>query len=69
MDHRQIADRRGTMAYSIGRTRANDNCEMKILGAKKFERSYTLVGGAGPHQPGTISSLMFKLLAVKNATS
>lgn len=41
---------------------ANDNWEMKVVGPKGSERSYTLVGGAGEHQPEATGKLLLKLL-------
>jgi hypothetical protein len=37
---------------------------MKIEGPKGFERSYTLIGGAGEHQPAAIRDLVLRLLPV-----
>jgi len=41
---------------------ANDDWEMKVEGPEGFERSYTLAGGAGEHQPVAIGKLLLKLL-------
>ena len=47
---------------SIVGSRANDNWEMKVEGPRGFERSYTLVGDAGEHQPEAIRNVLIKLL-------
>jgi hypothetical protein len=47
---------------SIVGSRANDNWEMKVEGPRGFERSYTLVGEAGEHQPEAIRNVLMKLL-------
>jgi len=47
---------------SIVGSRANDNWEMKVEGPQGFERSYTLVGDAGEHQPEVIPNVLIKLL-------
>jgi hypothetical protein len=39
---------------------------MKVEGPRGFERSYTLVGGAGEHQPVAIGNLLGKLLPASN---
>jgi hypothetical protein len=43
-------------------SRENDNWELKIEGPKGFERSFTLIGGAGQHQPDAVRHLLLKLL-------
>jgi hypothetical protein len=40
---------------------------MKVEGPNGFERSYTLVGSAGEHQPMAIGNLLSKLLPSKTA--
>lgn len=57
-----LSDRPGEWRVSIVGSRANDNWEMKVEGPKGFERSYSLVGGAGEHQPVAIGNLLGKLL-------
>ena len=47
---------------SIVGSRENDGWEMKILGPNGFERSYTLVGSAGEHQPMAIANVLQRLL-------
>ena len=47
---------------SIVGSHANANWEMKVEGPRGFERSYTLVGKAGEHQPSAIRNVLIKLL-------
>jgi hypothetical protein len=51
---------------SIVGSRADDGWEMMILGPNGFERSYTLAGSAGEHQPLVIGSVLLKLLPAKS---
>jgi hypothetical protein len=39
--------------------------EMKVWGLNGFERSYTLVGSAGEHQPLVIGNVLMKMLPAK----
>jgi hypothetical protein len=57
-----LSDRPGEWRVSIVGSRANDNWEMKVEGPEGFERSYSLVGSAGEHQPVAIGNLLGKLL-------
>jgi hypothetical protein len=57
-----LSDMPGEWRVSIIGSRANDNWEMKVEGPHGFERSYTLVGEAGEHQPEAIRSVLIKLL-------
>ena|SRR5689334_18342313 len=57
-----FSDRPGDWHVSIVGSRENDNWEMRIEGPKGFERSYTLIGGAGQHQPAAIRALLLNLL-------
>jgi hypothetical protein len=60
-----LSDRAGEWRVSIVGSRADDNWEMKVEGPAGFERSYTLVGGAGEHEPAAIGILVLKLLPVR----
>jgi len=57
-----LSDVAGEWRVSIIGSRANDDWEMKVEGPRGFERSYTLVGEAGEHQPEVIRSVLIKLL-------
>jgi hypothetical protein len=60
-----LSDRPGDWRVSIIGSRADDGWEMKIWGPNGFERSYTLAGSAGEHQPMVIANVLLKLLSVK----
>jgi hypothetical protein len=62
-----LSDRLGDWRVSIVGSRENDSWEMKVLGPNGFERSYTLAGSAGEHQPLVIGSVLMKLLPGKVA--
>jgi hypothetical protein len=57
-----LSGRSGDWWVSIVGSRENDGWEMKILGPNGFERSYTLVGSAGEHQPFVIANVLTRLL-------
>jgi hypothetical protein len=52
----------GEWRVSIVGSRTDDNWEMKVEGPQGFERSYTLAGEAGEHQPEVIRNVLIKLL-------
>jgi hypothetical protein len=60
-----LSDAAGEWRVSIVGSRANDNWEMKVEGPQGFERSYTLVGEAGEHQPEVIRNVLIKLLPAR----
>ena len=60
-----LSDRPGEWRVSIAGSRTNDNWEMKVEGPEGFERSYTLVGGAGEHEPAAIGNMVVKLLPAR----
>ena len=62
-----LSDRPGDWRVSIVGSRADDDWEMKIWGPKGFERSYTLVGSAGEHQPLVIANVLMRLLPARVA--
>lgn len=62
-----LSSRPGDWRVSIAGSQANDRWEMKIAGPNGFERSYTLEGAAGEHQPEVIRGLLGKLLPGRNA--
>jgi len=57
-----FSERTGEWSVCIVGSRENDNWELKLTGPSEFERSYTLVGAAGEHQPAAIRSLLLKFL-------
>jgi len=62
-----LADRHGDWRVSIIGSQANDRWEMKITGPNAFERSYTLEGSAGEHQPEVIRMILAKMVPRKLA--
>ena len=57
-----LADRPGDWRVSIVGSQANDRWEMKIVGPNAFERSYTLEGSAGEHEPQAIARLVARMV-------
>ncbi len=56
-----LSDRPGDWRVSIIGSQANDRWEMKIAGPNAFERSYTLEGSAGEHEPHVIGKLVARM--------
>jgi len=57
-----LSDRPGDWRVLIVGSQANDRWEMKIFGPKAFERSYTLEGAAGEHDPQRIATLVARIV-------
>jgi len=57
-----FSDRKGDWRVSIAGSRASENWEMRIEGPNGFERSYSLSGAAGEHEPATIRTLVIRLI-------
>jgi hypothetical protein len=57
-----FSDRQGDWRVSIAGSRASENWEMRIEGPNGFERSYSLPGVAGEHEPATIRTLVTRLM-------
>lgn len=57
-----LADRPGDWRVVILGSQANDCWEMKITGPNAFERSYTLEGALGQHQPSIVAAIIAKML-------
>jgi hypothetical protein len=55
----------GDWRVSIVGSRENDSWELKVPGPNGFERSYTLAGNAGEHQPFVIGNVLPRLLPAK----
>jgi len=62
-----LSDRPGQWHVALLGSHANDSWEMNIEGPNGFLRSYTLVGGAGEHQPEAILRLLPKLLPARTS--
>jgi hypothetical protein len=57
-----LADRSGDWRVSIIGSQANDLWEMKITGPNGFERSCTLEGSTGQHEPEVIRAIVGKMV-------
>jgi hypothetical protein len=57
-----LSDRHGDWRVTIIGTQESDRWEMKIYGPNAFERSYTLEGSAGEHEPRVIASLVMRMV-------
>ena len=60
-----FANRPGNWRVSLAGSQANDVWEMKIFGPSGFERSYTLEGSAGQHDPRGIGQILARMLPGK----
>lgn len=58
-----LADRPGDWRVLIIGSQANDRWEMRITGPSAFERSYTLEGSAGEHEPSIIGRLVARMVS------
>jgi hypothetical protein len=56
-----LADRPGDWRVSIVGSQGNDRWELKITGPTAFERSYTLEGSAGEHEPQAIARIVARM--------
>ena len=57
-----FSDRQGAWRVSIAGSRASENWDMRIEGPHGFERSYSLAGSSGEHQPEAIRRLIAQLV-------
>jgi hypothetical protein len=57
-----LADRPGEWRVLIVGSQGNDRWAMTILGPNGFERSYTLEGSVGEHEPGFIGSIVGRMV-------
>jgi hypothetical protein len=57
-----LADRAGDWRVSIVGSQANDRWEMEIAGPNGFERSYTLEGSLGQHEPEVIRHIVGRMV-------
>jgi hypothetical protein len=57
-----LSERRGDWRVTIAGSRASENWEMRIEGPHGFERTYTLAGAAGEHEPEAIRRLIIQLI-------
>ena len=61
IDH-ALSDRPGEWRVFIAASRESENWELKVQGPNGFERSYTLAGTAGEHEPEAILRLVLQLI-------
>jgi hypothetical protein len=57
-----LSERPGDWRVVILGSQANDYWEMKITGPNVFERSYTLEGSLGQHEPSTVAGIIARML-------
>jgi hypothetical protein len=57
-----LNDKLGDWRVSITGSHASENWEMRVDGPNGFERSYTLAGAAGHHEPEAIRRLILQLV-------
>src|SRR5437588_11707113 len=57
-----LSDRSGDWRVVIVGSQESDRWEMKIFGPNAFERSYTLEGAAGQHEPRDIGGSVLKMV-------
>jgi hypothetical protein len=62
IDH-VLSQRSGDWRVLILGSQANDQWEMKITGPNAFERSYTLEGTAGQHDPQIIRGIVARMVS------
>jgi hypothetical protein len=62
-----LADRPGDWRVSIVGSQGNDRWEMKITGPNAFERSYTLEGSAGQHEPQAVAGIVARMAPARKA--
>jgi len=46
-------------------SKGSDRWEMKITGPNAFERSYTLEGALGQHEPNTVAAIISMMLPTR----
>jgi hypothetical protein len=57
-----LAERPGDWRVSMVGSKGSDRWEMTIAGPNGFERSYTLEGSAGQHDPRLIAQIVARML-------
>ena len=61
-----FADRPGDWRVVILGSKASDRWDMKITGPNAFERSYTLEGALGQHEPTAVAAIISRMLPNRN---
>ncbi len=57
-----FSGREGAWRVSISGSRAADNWDLRVEGPNGFERSYSLSGSAGEHEPAAICGIVMRLV-------
>jgi len=57
-----LSDKSGEWRVSILGSHGSENWEMRVEGSSGFERSYTLAGAGGQHEPEAIRRLILQLI-------
>jgi hypothetical protein len=57
-----FSGRQGAWRVSISGSRAADSWELRVEGPNVFERSYSLSGSAGEHEPAAICAVVLRLV-------
>jgi len=57
-----LSDRSGDWRVLIVGSQDSDQWELKIFGPNAFERSYTLEGTAGQHDPHVIAAIVTRMV-------
>ena len=57
-----FSDRPGDWRVVILGSKGSDRWELKITGPNAFERSYTLEGALGQHEPTTVVAIIARML-------
>jgi hypothetical protein len=60
-----FSDRNGDWRVVILASQGSDRWEMKITGPNGFERSYTLEGELGQHEPASVAGIISKMLPAR----
>lgn len=60
-----LADRPGDWRVVILGSQGSDRWELKITGPNGFERSYTLEGSLGQHEPNAVAAIVTKMLPTR----
>ena len=60
-----FADRPGEWRVEILGSQGTDRWEMKITGPNGFERSYTLEGTLGQHEPNIVAAIIARMLPTR----
>ena len=60
-----LVDRPGDWRVEILGSQGTDRWEMKITGPNAFERSYTLEGALGQHEPNTVAAIISMMLPTR----